>query len=114
METRGTMPIDTVDLEASDAAELFGDALMRTGFVQLTNHGINSDVRKRYRSACDVLFDLPIEDKQRFIHADPEANRGYRSRGSEALSYSLGEESPPDLFESFNACLLYTSDAADE
>ena len=103
METRDTMPIDTVDLDAQDADALFGDALMRTGFVQLANHGIDSEVRKRYRNACDVLFELPIEDKQRFVHADPEANRGYRSRGSEALSYSLGEESPPDLFESFNA-----------
>ncbi len=103
METGSTMPIDTVDLHGPDAVALFGAALARTGFVQLTNHGLDPDVRSRYRGACDAFFDLPIEDKQRFVHPEPEANRGYRSRGSEALSYSLGEESPPDLFESFNA-----------
>lgn len=103
MEIRETMPIDTVDLAAPGAAYLFAEALMRTGFVQLTGHGIDPQVRQRYRAACDAFFDQPIEQKQRFVHPEPEANRGYRSRGSEALSYSLGEESPPDLFESFNA-----------
>lgn len=97
------MPIDTVDLASPTAAEEFGAALARTGFVQLVNHGLDTAARRRYREACDAFFDLPIEDKRRFVHPEPEANRGYRSRGSEALSYSLGEESPPDLFESFNA-----------
>ncbi len=103
MQTGSTMPIDTVDLQSPEAAVLFGAALARTGFVQLENHGLDPDVRARYRSACDQFFDLSIDAKQRFVHPEPEANRGYRSRGSEALSYSLGEESPPDLFESFNA-----------
>lgn len=103
MEIRETMPIDTVDLAASGAGSAFAAALMRTGFVQVTGHGIDPEIRKRYRAACDAFFDQPIEQKQRFVHPEPEANRGYRSRGSEALSYSLGEESPPDLFESFNA-----------
>ncbi len=103
METGGTMPIDTVDFSSPDAAVAFGAALERTGFVQLTDHGLDPDVRQRYRSACDAFFDLPVEQKRQFIHPEPEANRGYRSRGSEALSYSVGEESPPDLFESFNA-----------
>ena len=103
METPGPMPIDTVDLAAPDAKGEFGAALQRTGFVQLVNHGLDTDVRKRYRDACDAFFGLTTEQKQRFVHPEAEANRGYRSRGSEALSYSVGEESPPDLFESFNA-----------
>ena len=32
----------------------------------------------------------------------PEVNRGYAARGEEGLSYSLGVERPPDLFEAFN------------
>jgi len=95
--------IDTVDLRSENVVEKLGDAFARTGFVQLIGHGLDVDVRQQYRNVCDSFFDLPTETKQQFVHPDPAANRGYRSRGSEALQYSLGEESPPDLFESFNA-----------
>jgi hypothetical protein len=43
-----------------------------------------------------------VEEKRRWIVPDPGANRGYSEMGQEALSYSLGLESPPDLFEAFN------------
>jgi isopenicillin N synthase-like dioxygenase len=36
------------------------------------------------------------------VNPDTAANRGYAAEGTEALSYSLGEASPPDLFEAFN------------
>ena len=103
MAAQETAPIDTVDLSASDAEERFGAALQRAGFVQLVNHGLDERVRTQFRSVCDAFFDLPVDEKRQFVHPEPEANRGYRSRGSEALSYSLGEDSPPDLFESFNS-----------
>lgn len=103
METRAAVPIDTVDFSSSSATVALGEALARTGFVQLAGHGVDEGVRARYRQACDDFFALELEDKQRFVNPDPEANRGYRALGSESLSYSLGEASPPDLFESFNA-----------
>ena len=34
--------------------------------------------------------------------SDPSINRGYAARGTEALSYSIGRDAPPDLFEAFN------------
>ena len=33
---------------------------------------------------------------------DPPINRGYAASGTEALSYSIGDAAPPDLFEAFN------------
>lgn len=95
--------IETVDLSSSDAAAGLEAALSSIGFVQLVGHGLDSDVRKQLRGAADEFFELDHSVKSGFVHDDPAANRGYRARGSEALSYSLGEESPPDLFESFNA-----------
>lgn len=103
MTLRQDAPIDTVDLAADDAEAQFERALIRAGFVQLVNHGLDREVRDRFREVCDAFFGLDVESKQQFVHPEPEANRGYRSRGSEALSYSLGKESPPDLFESFNS-----------
>ena len=43
-----------------------------------------------------------MEVKQRCTPADPSINRGYAARGTEALSYSIGLDAPPDLFEAFN------------
>ncbi len=95
--------IDIVDLGASDAATRLEAALATTGFVELIGHELDESLRSSLRRACDEFFALEHTIKSRYVHHDPAANRGYRARGSEALSYSLGQESPPDLFESFNS-----------
>ena len=97
------LPIDTVDVGSSTAAAELDRALRATGFVQLVGHGLDQQRRAAYLAATERFFALPSEVKAGYIHPDSAANRGYRSRGSEALAYSLGQETPPDLFESFNA-----------
>ena len=94
--------LPVVDLAASDAAEQLADGLRSLGFVQLVNHGASATAAAELRTACDDFFALDLGAKRALAHPDPAANRGYRAKGSEALSYSLGEPSPPDLFESFN------------
>lgn len=94
--------IPIVDLAAGDAAGELVEAFEACGFVEVVNHGCSADAAAQLRSACDDFFALPAPVKQRSVHPDPHANRGWRSKGSESLSYSLGEPSPPDLFESFN------------
>jgi len=94
--------IPVVDLAASDAADQLVAGLAECGFVELTNHGADLGRAAELRAACDEFFALPRQDKAATVHPRPEANRGWRAKGSEALSYSLGEASPPDLFESFN------------
>jgi len=103
MVTFATLEIGTVDLSAPTAAIDLERSLAATGFVQLTGHGVNRATFERFRGVCDAFFSLDTEVKTRFVHPDPAANRGYRAKGSEALSYSLGKTSPPDLFESFNS-----------
>jgi isopenicillin N synthase-like dioxygenase len=103
MASSHVLPIDTVDLASPDAHDALAEALASTGFVQLVNHGLDGGVRTAFREASNRFFDLEPERKIRYTHPDAAANRGYRARGSEALSYSLGEPSPPDLFESFNS-----------
>lgn len=100
---RHVLPIETVDLTRSDARQRLASALESTGFVQLIGHGLDPAARVAFRRMSDDFFGLDTNVKERYSHADPAANRGYRAKGTEALSYSLGEASPPDLFESFNA-----------
>ena len=94
--------IDVVDVSSQGAPDALARALASTGFVQIVGHGLDSVVADSLWTAMDDLFALPLERKLELIVDDPLANRGYRGRGSESLSYSLGREAPPDLFESFN------------
>ncbi|MEM9653537.1 MAG: 2OG-Fe(II) oxygenase family protein [Actinomycetota bacterium] len=95
--------VPLVSLESAEAPTGLAEALARYGFVELTDHGLDPAVLSRLRLAVDAFFSLPTEVKVDYVHPDPLANRGYRPKGSEALAYSLGQDSLPDLFESFNA-----------
>jgi isopenicillin N synthase-like dioxygenase len=102
-EMATTNMIDTVDLSDSDAADQLDAALRKDGFVQLVGHDLPADASAGLWSGMDEFFTLPTDIKTKYVVDDAAANRGYRQRGSEALSYSIGEPSPPDLFESFNS-----------
>jgi isopenicillin N synthase-like dioxygenase len=77
------------------------DACRRVGFLQIAGHGVPSPVVDAMLAAGDEIFALPVESKLE-LAAPPHVNRGYAPLGSESLSYSLGVDSPPDLFEAFN------------
>lgn len=94
--------LPVVDLEATDAGRQLAGGFEALGFVQLVGHGASPGAAAELRSRCDDLFALDEATKARFVDPSALANRGFRAKGSEALSYSLGEASPPDLFESFN------------
>lgn len=94
--------IPTVDLESADVSRELVAALSTVGFVELRGHGLGQDAIDELRGQADVFFDLDETTKRSFVHPEPLANRGFRAKGSEALRYSLGHSSPPDLFESFN------------
>jgi isopenicillin N synthase-like dioxygenase len=95
--------VPTVDLTATTVGDDLAAGLSSVGFVSLINHGLDLSVMANLRAAADRFFDLDLETKRSFVNQDPLANRGFRARGSEALAYSLGVATPPDMFESFNA-----------
>jgi isopenicillin N synthase-like dioxygenase len=98
---------------AGIAAEL-DDACRRIGFVQIVGHGVLDSVRRDIHDAADEFFDLPLDEKLRYRPPRPEINRGYAPMGSEGLTYSLGVDSPPDLFEAFNIGVGSPPSAADD
>ncbi|NNE74651.1 MAG: isopenicillin N synthase family oxygenase [Acidimicrobiales bacterium] len=96
------LPLPTIDLQLTNAVDDLRRSFAGLGFAQLVGHEVSRDASSGLRAACDDFFAAPEAAKVRHSDPDPLANRGYRAKGAEALSYSLGQPSPPDLFESFN------------
>ena len=101
-------PVDLTDWASGDAvarqriADELDRACRTTGFLSVAGHGIPQALVDDMLAVTTAFFDLPVEEKAQYVPDDIEGNRGYAPLGSEALSYSLGVESVPDLFEAFN------------
>jgi isopenicillin N synthase-like dioxygenase len=95
-----------------DVARLVDHANRGTGFLAITGHGVDASLIDRMRTVTGAFFALPTEEKLRSVVEDKAANRGYIALGSEALAYSFGEETPPDLVEGFNMGWEIPDDAA--
>jgi isopenicillin N synthase-like dioxygenase len=105
------MRIPTIDLQGwwggSDAdrvavAREVDAAARQFGFFQILGHRLPSARIDSMLAASSEFFALPTEVKKQCTPSDPSINRGYAAHGTEALSYSIGRDAPPDLFEAFN------------
>ena len=102
--------IPTIDLRGwwgSDADRLavaseVDAAARQFGFFQIIGHRLPRPRIDAMLAASTEFFALPLEVKRRCTPIDPSINRGYAASGTEALSYSIGRDAPPDLFEAFN------------
>jgi isopenicillin N synthase-like dioxygenase len=83
-------------------ANAFDAAATAVGFAQIVGHRVPDHVIGDMVDAGDRFFALPLDAKLAVRPSDPSVNRGYAASGSEALAYSIGEATPPDLFEAFN------------
>jgi isopenicillin N synthase-like dioxygenase len=78
------------------------DAARNVGFMQIIGHGILELAADGLTEAMDGFFALPFEQKNGWRPPTVDVNRGYNGPKTESLSYSLGVQSPADLFEAFN------------
>ncbi|EAR49828.1 2OG-Fe(II) oxygenase superfamily protein [Oceanicola granulosus HTCC2516] len=85
---------------AAIAAEV-DRACRETGFLAIAGHGVPEDEIAAVRAAVRGFFDGPAEAKEAVRPAKGQPY-GYLGLGAEALARSRGEETPPDLKESFN------------
>jgi isopenicillin N synthase-like dioxygenase len=98
-------PVDLAPFRSGGPTDRAGvaaaiDAACRdTGFLVLTGHGVPDGVVDRWLGACTDFFALPMDEKLRYVVEEPAANRGYTEPGREGLAYTLGAETPADLFE---------------
>ena len=100
------------DVERQTIVRDVDNACRRVGFLQVVGHGIDPDIINEMLAAADEFFALPDADKGMCVAPSAEINRGYAPMGSEALSYSVGVQTPPDLFEAFNIGLEPVPDDA--
>lgn len=111
MSVSAASPVPVIDLapfrdggaEGKRAVAAEVDAACRdVGFLQVVGHGVPESVCDDLLNAWAGFFDLPMAEKLRWVVPDESANRGYSWPGKEALAYSRGEQTPPDLMEAFN------------
>lgn len=73
-----------------------------TGFLAVAGHSVPQEVIDGVWTAARAFFDLPPEQKLKSKTPYPGYPYGYIGPELEALAASRGEETPPDLKESFN------------
>ena len=97
------MYVPVIDLSGDDgaAATAIDRACRDVGFFQIVGHGLGADVEAAAWRAAGDFFDLPLDDK--LAVAIPAGNAyGYGPLRVERLAASRGEETPPDLKETFS------------
>jgi len=90
---------------AAERAELGAevDAICRsTGFLAVSGHSVPQSVIDAAWNSAHDFFDLPQAEKDAVRAPYPGYPYGYLGHGAEALAKSKGQETPPDLKESFN------------
>ncbi|MGW7242897.1 isopenicillin N synthase family dioxygenase [Streptomyces sp. NPDC054804] len=107
-DTTSTGPrIPSVDLrpwldgdedDRREIARTVDSALQTAGFLLVTGHGVDAELRNGVREAARRFFALSDEVKQ--AYEVKVGGRGWLGPGAEANGYSEGTETPPDLKES--------------
>lgn len=79
-----------------------------TGFLVLRNHGVPAHVTDGVWAAAQAFFAQTPAEKHKVAAPYAGYPYGYLGPNAEALARSKGEETPPDLKESFNGGPLTT------
>ncbi|MEM8903052.1 MAG: 2-oxoglutarate and iron-dependent oxygenase domain-containing protein [Actinomycetota bacterium] len=94
------MAVPVIDLLDPEAPRRIDEACRTWGFFSIVGHGVDDRVIAEAWDEMRAFFALPTTDKLA-VHV-PDHPYGYFPMASERLARSLGEETPPDLKESFN------------
>jgi isopenicillin N synthase-like dioxygenase len=88
--------------EKQSLARRMGEVCRQTGFLAVVGHGVSDGIVSGAWNAARGFFDLPVEKKLAVKMPYVGYPYGYSPLQAEALAKSLGEETPPDLKESFS------------
>jgi isopenicillin N synthase-like dioxygenase len=83
-------------------ARRVGEICRETGFLAITGHGVTSEIISRAWNAARAFFELPMQKKLSVQMPYAGYPYGYAPFQAETLAKSLGEETPPDLKETFS------------
>jgi isopenicillin N synthase-like dioxygenase len=76
-------------------------ALRSNGFFLVQGHGLPNDLLESLQRLSREFFACPLDEKMKVAQPRSGIMRGYVAMGRESLSYSLDQDTPPDLNESF-------------
>ncbi len=96
------LTIPVIDLGDAQATTHIARACEHTGFLVVTNHGVDQAVIDTAWAAATEFFDLAVADKMAVAMPYPGYPYGYAPMRGERLAASLGAETPPDLKETFS------------
>jgi non-haem dioxygenase in morphine synthesis N-terminal len=95
------------DADKSNTARQILEGFTSSGFIYLSNAGIDGDTVSNTFAWSKKFFALPTEEKLKLAWETPESNRGYVAPGREKVSTLLDQDeigklrsSNPDLKES--------------
>ncbi|MBL4812375.1 MAG: NAD-dependent epimerase/dehydratase family protein [Rhodobacteraceae bacterium] len=89
------------DARAASAKRL-DQICAETGFLVLTGHGIAPEIIENVQAQTRAFFAQTPEQKAKTVAPYAGYPYGWIGPGKEALAKSLGNDTPPDLKESFN------------
>ena len=85
---------ETVAAQVAEACE-------RIGFLIVSGHGIPESTIENAFERSRAFFDQAQADKDHWHPTGPSRQRGYHAFATRGLAYTLGEDAPPDLRETF-------------
>ncbi len=94
--------IPVIDLGDGDSIARIAQACEHTGFLVITNHGVDQQVIDTAWTAATRFFDLAPADKMAVAMPYAGYPYGYAPLQGERLAASLGTDTPPDLKETFS------------
>ncbi len=103
-------PVPTIDIapyiggseaDRDAVARAVDRACMETGFFAIVGHGVPESAIADLRAEAVDFFALPAPQKRLVERPEDRISRGWNALGDRALAYSLGQDTPPDLQESF-------------
>ena len=83
-------------------AKAIAEACENVGFFAISGHGVPQPVVDGVWTSTRRFFDLPDTVKREAIMPRPGYPYGWSPVAGESLAYSLGEQRPPDLKETFS------------
>ena len=93
--------IDLQELKDSTVASKIWNCFINTGFLQIINHGIKTDIFNKTYKAAEIFFQMSIDEKLKCVHID-KARRGYSPVSTENFGSLNGDANMPnDSVEKF-------------
>ncbi len=98
----GVVPVVDLSGPLPDVGAEIDAACRTVGFFQLVGHGLAHEVERAARDVARRFFALP-SDAKRAVTIAPGDAYGYAPYLGERLARSRGDDTPPDLKETFSA-----------